>query len=62
VGEPQAQAPEVPEIPVGAVEDAPPDARFPRGRRRRLRSPYGFNAGGEEAAVVTDVPEGGSSE
>ncbi len=32
------------------AEAAAPDARFPRGRRRRLRSPYGFNAAGEEGA------------
>jgi len=61
--EQQAQVPEVVENPAvaAAAEDAPADARFPRGRRRRLRSPYGFNAGGEEAAVATDVPEGGGS-
>jgi hypothetical protein len=60
--EPQVQAREAPENPGGVTDDAPSEARFPRGRRRRLRSPYGFNAGGEEAAVATDVPEGGSSE
>ncbi len=62
VGEP-VEAPEVVEAPVAAAaEDAPAEGRFPRGRRRRLRSPYGFNAGGEEAAVATEPTEGGPSE
>ncbi len=34
-----------PEAGAGPDENAPGDAPFPgRGRRRRLRSPYGFNA------------------
>jgi hypothetical protein len=41
-------APEAVETPapVSAAEEAPAEARGPR-RRRRLRSPYGFNAGEE---------------
>ena len=38
-------------------QEAGAEPRFPRGpRRRRLRSPYGFHAGGDEAAPVAHAP------
>jgi hypothetical protein len=50
-----------------AVESAPPhaeppaDGRFPgRGRRRRLRSPYGFHAGASPDDEGADAPVGAS--
>jgi hypothetical protein len=43
------------------TDEAPADGRFPRGRRRRLRSPYGFHAGGEDAPVAPVSPNGGPS-
>jgi len=54
------QASEVPEVPAAPTEEAAPDARFPRGRRRRLRSPYGFPAAGDDQNVApSPAPEGG---
>ncbi len=53
--------------PSGAVESAPPhaeppaDGRFPgRGRRRRLRSPYGFHAGADPGEEGDDAPAAAS--
>jgi len=42
-----------------AAESAPGEARFPRGRRRRLRSPYGFHAAGhpDEGQAPEVAPE-----
>ena len=54
-----AEAPEVAEAPpMAGGDEAGADARTPRGRRRRLRSPYGFHAAGEEAPAT---PNNGSS-
>ena len=55
------EAPELVEVaPTAAAEEpsAEPRLAAPRGRRRRLRSPYGFHAGGDEAPVT---PGDGSS-
>jgi hypothetical protein len=46
--EPPVAAPAAPE----AAIDGDVDARAPRGRRRRLRSPYGFQAGTDEAPAA----------
>jgi hypothetical protein len=73
VGEPQPAAPMVEHVAeTAAPESAPrgeapaPEGRFPgRGRRRRLRSPYGFHSagggdqdqeGGEAPVVADDAP------
>jgi hypothetical protein len=48
--------------PAAVAEAAPPaageeaQARNPRGRRRRLRSPYGFHAGDEEPTAPSETP------
>jgi hypothetical protein len=64
---PQPIVGEAPEPTADVAEGAPPagpeeaasEARFPRGRRRRLRSPYGFHAGGDEAPAQPGSPNGG---
>ncbi len=67
--QPVVEAPvEVPEFveaaaPAAAVAESPAAGEPPlppRGRRRRLRSPYGFHAGGEDAPVTP--PDGTSSD
>ena len=42
-----------------AAEDAQAEGRAPRGRRRRLRSPYGFQANGEETPTLPLPPGNG---
>ena len=58
--QPQPAAPEaMEEAPEPQAEAAAGEARFPRGRRRRLRSPYGFHAAGhpEEGQPPDVAPE-----
>jgi hypothetical protein len=51
----EAPAP-VEAAPAEAVEEAAAQGRGPRGRRRRLRSPYGFHAGDDEPAAPGNGP------
>ena len=56
-----AQASEVPETPAASAEEVAQEARFPKGRRRRLRSPFGFHAGSEDANNAPNSSESGSN-
>ena len=59
VGEAPEENVDMAEVAASTSEEAPTDGRFPRGRRRRLRSPYGFHAGGEETPAPPSPPNGG---
>ena len=52
---------DAPEAGVGGRENAPGEAPFPgRGRRRRLRSPYGFNSSRQVAEEEPAAPSAGA--
>lgn len=59
--QPPAEAPppssDAPEASAGFTESPPAEGQFPgRGRRRRLRSPYGFNAGQSDSDIQSPNP------